>query len=390
MRIALVNYAYDAEVADPEALLDRYDTLTGWAEALVGAGARSVVVAQRFSRDADLERRGVRYALRRDDGPPVATGRTEPTALHALLEAERPDIVHVNGLMFPAQLVQLRAALGPTSRIAVQDHAGLAPPGRRWWEVVVRVRRGRLRRGLATADALLFTSREQAVPWRRAGILTSSARVFEVPESSTTLTPVSRDEGREATGIRGHPAALWVGRLTLNKDPLTVLDGVERAAAVVPDLGLAMVFRDDDLLPAVRARIARSAVLSARVQLVGAVPHTRMSAYYSAADLFVLGSHAEGSGYALIEALACGCVPVVTDIPSFRALVAPVGLCDLLWTPGDAWTLARAFVRCAHLDFTEARREIRARFEAHLSWAAVGRRAMEIYHAVRREARTTV
>ena len=39
-----------------------------------------------------------------------------------------------------------------------------------------------------------------------------------------------------------------------------------------------------------------------------------------AADLFVLGSHREGSGYSLIEALACGLPPVVTDIHAFRTL----------------------------------------------------------------------
>ncbi len=378
MRIALVNYAYDPALRDPAALLDRYDTLTGWAEALVGAGAEALV-AQRFSLDANLERRGVRYALGRDDGPAVATWRTHPTALHAWLRAARPDVAHVNGLMFSAQLLQLRAALGPSALIVVQDHAGLTPPSRHGWDVAADVRRRRLRRGLACADAVLFTAREQADPWRRARVLSASARVFDVPESSTTLTPIARDEGRQATGLHGHPALLWVGRLVPNKDPLTVLDGVERAAALVPDLRLTMVFREADLLPAVRARISRSDVLTARVRLVGEVPRSRMAAYYSAADVFVLGSRAEGSGYALIEALACGCIPAVTDIPAHRALAAAAGAPGLLWTPGDAWTLARALVRGAHLDFAAARRRIRAAFEARLSWAAVGRRALAIY-----------
>ena len=45
-----------------------------------------------------------------------------------------------------------------------------------------------------------------------------------------------------------------------------------------------------------------------------------MPNYYGAADVFVSGSHSEGSGYALIEAMSAGVVPVVTDIPSFRAI----------------------------------------------------------------------
>src|SRR3954469_19652552 len=38
--VVQVNYAFDKELADPAALLERYTTLTGWAEALGAAGAR--------------------------------------------------------------------------------------------------------------------------------------------------------------------------------------------------------------------------------------------------------------------------------------------------------------------------------------------------------------
>ena len=62
-------------------------------------------------------------------------------------------------------------------------------------------------------------------------------------------------------------------------------------------------------------------------------PHADMPAWFSAADLFVVGSHHEGSGYALMEACACGAVPVVSDIPTFRLLAGGAGA---LWPPGDA------------------------------------------------------
>ncbi len=57
-----------------------------------------------------------------------------------------------------------------------------------------------------------------------------------------------------------------------------------------------------------------------------------------AADLFVLGSHREGSSFALIEALATGLTPVVTDIPSLRALTGN-GAVGALWPCGDAGAL---------------------------------------------------
>src|SRR6185295_19645288 len=98
----------------------------------------------------------------------------------------------------------------------------------------------------------------------------------------------------------------------------------------VPDATLSMVYSESELLDDVQRRVKNSAALRQRVRLVGAVPHERMAAFFSAADLYVGGSHHEGSGYALIEACACGAVPVVTDIPTFRLITGGAGA---LWSP---------------------------------------------------------
>ena len=102
-----------------------------------------------------------------------------------------------------------------------------------------------------------------------------------------------------------------------------------------------------------------------------------MSSFYSAADVFVAGSHHEGSGYALMEALACGAVPVVTDIPTFRLLTAD-GTLGALWSPGDAGDCARALVAAGRRNLTAERERVADHFACELSWDAVGRRAVEI------------
>jgi glycosyltransferase involved in cell wall biosynthesis len=86
-----------------------------------------------------------------------------------------------------------------------------------------------------------------------------------------------------------------------------------------------------------KKRIRESEILKSSVTLHGRVAHDEMPNFYGAADLFVSGSHSEGSGYALIEAMASGVVPVVTDIPSFRSIV---GNCGRRWAPGDSRGLA--------------------------------------------------
>ena len=139
-----------------------------------------------------------------------------------------------------------------------------------------------------------------------------------------------------------------------------------------------MIFGTGELLEEVRARIARSPALSERVRLAGAVPHERMASFFSAADLFVVGSHHEGSGYSLMEACACGAVPVVTDIPTFRLLTG-AGRSGALWTPGDAAACARALVEVGRRDLDAERARLADHFARELSWDAVGKRALEIY-----------
>src|SRR5205814_7581770 len=101
---------------------------------------------------------------------------------------------------------------------------------------------------------------------------------------------------RAETGLTGSPAILWVGRLNANKDPLTALEGFERALADLPEATLTMIYGTAELIDEVRGWIARSSSLSERVRLLGAVGHERMAAFHSAADLFLVGSHHEGSG----------------------------------------------------------------------------------------------
>jgi glycosyltransferase involved in cell wall biosynthesis len=372
MNIAHVNYAYADDVADPEALLERYQTLTGWSDAIATHSAARVAVVQRFRRDARLVRKDVQYIF--CGGAPRS--RLWPGRLHRAVAGLAPDVVHVNGLDFPVQTWLLRRELPRRAAIVVQDHASgdPAPSVSR----LRRVRRVARRRAMRAADAFFFTAAAQGDVWRMAGFIAPWQRVYQVPEASTTLGPVWRDLAQRTSGMAGNPAVLWVGRLNENKDPLTVLDGFARSLARLPDAALTMIYGAGDLLPAVQARLRDSPLLAARVRLAGRVPHDLMPAFYSAADVFVLGSHHEGSGYALIEACACGLPPAVTDIPSFRVTTAE-GSIGALWTPGDASGFADALVNVAQRDRLTSRERVIDHFSRALSWTAVARAATAAY-----------
>jgi glycosyltransferase involved in cell wall biosynthesis len=364
LSIVQVNYSFDSRLTEPDELLERYFTLSGWGEALHTAGAGAVLTVQRFHRSARIARNGVDYIFTSAGG----------LGLARMVAAVRPDIAHVNGLIFPGRTWLLRRAVPATTAIVVQNHSDGGAVGRAPWLRLL----GRASRG--AADGYLFAAAEHADAWRKAGFIAPYQRVDQVMVASTTLRPIARAAAREATGTSGSPAVLWVGRLNANKDPLTVLDGFERSLAHLPDAMLTMIYSTEELLAQVQLRVASAPALRARVRLVGPVPHERIAMYFSAADLFVVGSHHEGSGYALMEACACGAVPVVTDIPTFRLLTG--GAAGALWPAGNAAVFASALADVGARDLQIERARLADHFSRVLSWEAVGRRALEIYEDV--------
>jgi len=315
-----------------------------------------VTVVQSFHRPAELQAGGVRF-------------RFTPEYPWRAVAALRPNVIHVNGLEFP---VHTRMLSGLGVPVLVQDHFSKAEPRpllRRW--------------GLARVAGAAFTDEAQAIPFLANASLPRGLPIFSVPESSTRFTPGNREAARRLCGVDGDPAVLWVGRLSANKDPLTALDAVEAAIRDLPGLKLWCCFHEAPLLPAVEARIRRSPSLSARVSLLGRRPHDEIQTLCRAADLFLAASHAEGSGYALIEAIACGAAPVVTDIPAFRRLV---GDCGVLAPVGDAAALAAGLVRLAAKPAAELRAAVVSHFQRELSFARVGTLLSEAYQDLLRRA----
>jgi len=174
---------------------------------------------------------------------------------------------------------------------------------------------------------------------------------------------------------------LWIGHLNRNKDPLTILRAVQIARAELPGLQLWCAFVDSPLLGEVEELLRSDPALAAAVHLLGRVPHHRVETLCRACDFLVSGSRSEGSGYALIEALACGLQPIVSDIPSFRALTGEGNVGELA-AVGDARGFADAIVRQARGPAEARRRRVRAHFDRHLSFEMVGAKLVAAYSAL--------
>ena len=375
LHVAIVHLAFEPAPTARD-LLTRYAVLKEYSTQLAAAPDLRISVLGRFSRDEQFAADRVHWSFSADhETRLIAAPWTRPRALFRQLAELQPDVVHVNGLIFPAQIRSLRWRLPATTALVVQHHGE---------QLTHRYVRFTPRATLHEVDGFMFTAAGIADEWRAAGRIAWHQPIFEVVEASSTFAPLRHMEARRSVGVYGNPAVLWVGRLHARKAPLLALEAFDRARASLSDPQLFMVYGSADLLPDIQAFCAQRPALAKRVHLIGQVRHPDLPRWYSAADVFITSSPAEGSNFALIESLACGLLPVCSDIPAHRAITGGEKA-GVLFPSGHAALGAHALVRAATraaLEGADGRWQRRAHFNRVLSWPAIAREARRAYHAV--------
>jgi glycosyltransferase involved in cell wall biosynthesis len=126
------------------------------------------------------------------------------------------------------------------------------------------------------------------------------------------LTPVVAQKAEALRAQYGPRIVLFVGRLVYYKG----LDDLLRALAAVPDARLLIV--GSGPLQAAWQHLARDLGVADRAVFLGPVGHEDKVACYYASDLMALPAthRAEAFGQVQVEAMACGCPVVSTNIDS--------------------------------------------------------------------------
>jgi glycosyltransferase involved in cell wall biosynthesis len=109
------------------------------------------------------------------------------------------------------------------------------------------------------------------------------------------------------------------------------------------------------------------------VVLIGKIPHVDLLYWFNSADFIVSGSHYEGSGAAVCEAMSCGCVPIVTDILSFR-MITDSGKCGILYEPGNETALLSALKQTLKINIEAKRKLTLQYFKSNLSFEAIAQK----------------
>ncbi|HKD08438.1 MAG TPA: glycosyltransferase [Bryobacteraceae bacterium] len=157
---------------------------------------------------------------------------------------------------------------------------------------------------------------------------------------ATEREPNRQAETRRAFGIPpDRKVILIVGRLSREKDHLTLLAATKRTQATLP-AHLVIVGEGPERVR-IEERI-RHLGLQNEVTLTG--QQNSAAPFYGIADLAVLSSLSEGSPNALLEALACGVPAVATRVGGIPEIVRD-GETALLVPPGDVSAMTSAMLR---------------------------------------------
>ncbi|EHQ27372.1 glycosyltransferase family 4 protein [Mucilaginibacter paludis] len=355
MKIVFASYVYSPGFSNPESWLNRINFYTGILEAL--AAKQQVISIEQIDYEGEYLNKGVHYHFKRFS----KIGLIFPLQMHQFIKGLEPDIVFIHGLHFPLQLIQFKLCLGSATRIIVQHHAEQPFTG------VKKLLQQLADRGV---DAYLFASRELGMEWVEKGNLQKADKIQGVMEVSSVFYPVDKDIALAKTGINGAPIFLWVGRLNQNKDPLNVVKAFLKFAEVNISARLYMIYQTEELLPEVLALLDEQKAPCNLVTLVGKVSRPDLLYWFNSADFLISGSFYEAAGVAVCEAMSCGCIPVLTDISSFR-MMTNNGNCGLLYEPGSEAALLSALQKTQEMDIEEGKKKSIKYFQSNLSFQAI-------------------
>ena len=366
MRFVFTSYSSSPEFTSPERWLARIAFYTGILESL--SRMHVVTGIEQISYKGEFKQKGVNYVFI----PHRKKVNRFPFKKNTAIKQLKPDVVFINGFIFPLQTILLRLKLGFKVKIIILHRAERPFTG---YKKILQVLADKF------IDAYFFTSFEFGNTWIENGIVRKKSKFHEIIQSSSIFKPANKSIAKQRAGMAAAPIYLWVGRLDENKDPLTVISGFFEFLKYSPHAKLYMIYQAKDLLKVIEEKIRTNEKHLSSIMLIGTVHHSEMENYYNASDFIISGSHYEGSGIAVCEAMSCGCIPILTNIPSFRKMTND-GEFGLLYEAGNENSLLAALLYSLDLNIQKEQESVKSHFLKELSFDAIARKTNEVVESL--------
>jgi len=363
MRIVYLTYAPVAGYDNPEAWLKRIDFYAVQLEAMAPFG--EVKSIHLINYKGILIRNNVEYHFLR-----LKKWRLIfPFGLHRYVSDLKPDVVMIHSMSYPWQVLWLYIKLGRKIRLWAIHHAEppLCFPKSLFQKLADRFIQG-----------YFFASVGLGKMWTDSGQIKNTDKIYEVMEASSVFCPMDKEAARRRTKVMGRNIYLWVGRLDKNKDPITLIKAFHHFLSDQEETVLYMIIHQhEELLDEVSDLLTVTPGISKRIILVRGVSHENMLYWFNSVDFIVSTSHYEGSGVAVCEGMSCGCIPILTNIPSF-SMMTQYGEIGLLFEAGDVVGMYNALQRSRMLNLKEQRQKVLSQFKENLSCEAISRKMAEV------------
>jgi glycosyltransferase involved in cell wall biosynthesis len=257
-----------------------------------------------------------------------------PTAIARALRHLAPDVVHLHsGCWYKGALA---ARLAGVPRVIFTEHGREHddPPLSRWLG----------RRAAHRTDTVVAVS-ERLAEYMRRVVGVDPAKICTIPNGlDTAMFRPGAPSPELARRLDLPPRAIVVGSIG-RLEPVKAYDRLIEAVAKLRDqegAPLYLVLCGDGSERTRLEALAASRGLGSRVRLPGWVNNS--TEYYHLFDVFALTSLSEGTSVSLLEAMACGVAPLVTDVGGNRALLGP-DLADQQVPPDNPAAFAAALSR---------------------------------------------
>ena len=231
-----------------------------------------------------------------------------------ILDEEKPDLVHINGIWSLDRWLMQRQALRKGIRTYIMPHGMLEPwiLNRHYWTKKLPALLLYERRALRSAECLIATAESE-----RENICRLPFKVYGLPCVEKVELVAN---GIDVSGIpikddwRIRKKILYVSRIHVKKGIEMLIDavgGINETLALRNTYSIIVAGPGEEAyINELKQRASRLGV-GEMFQFVGPVYGEEKWKLYQEADFFVLPTHSENFGYVIAESLACG-TPVIT------------------------------------------------------------------------------
>ncbi len=177
---------------------------------------------------------------------------------------------------------------------------------------------------------------------------------------------------------------LYVGDVNWNKNIHGLLHAFSRVIKIRPQTSLVLVgkqFHNERLSEIVRLnKLIRDLKLMGNIYRPGYVDDNDLPSMYSLASVYTQPSFAEGFGFPVLEAMACGCPVVASNASSLKEIAGP----SLLVNPSDTASMSAGIITVLEKTSSEREAIIKNGFDwvKRFSWQKVARETVAVYERV--------